>query len=91
MGAPNATATPAALAALSISRRLPGNGLTEEKRLRVTDNTPSLFSYLPKYRLTVFPIQLAMCTNGPSFPRESPDATENASPIALVKRVRAPR
>jgi hypothetical protein len=39
----------------------------------------------------MFPMQLAMCTKGPSLPRDKPDATERAKPSDFVKRVRPPR
>jgi hypothetical protein len=72
--APKATATPAAQAALKISRRL-----------------PSFVSYLRKRREQMLPMQLAMCTIGPSFPSDNPAATDSVRPTDLVKSVRPPR
>ena len=42
-------------------------GIRDEPRLR--KYSPSFVSYLTKKRLTMFPMQLAMCTKGPSLPR----------------------
>ena len=71
MGAPKATATPAAQAALRISRLLPVNKRSDpqDDKRRSRKDEPSFVSYLLKKRLTMFPMQLAMWTNGPSLPR----------------------
>lgn len=53
--------------------------------------SPSLFSYLWTIRLTIFPIQLAIWTKGPSFPKERPEATTRGSPTALVNKTLPPR
>src|SRR5258706_7457924 len=73
-GAPKATATPAAPAALKTSLRF-----------------ASFVSYFLKNRLTMFPIQLTMCTKGPSLPRDNPLATDIARPTDLANRTRPPR
>src|SRR6266550_294707 len=52
---------------------------------------PSLFSYLLEKRLIILPMQLAMCTKGPSLPSDSPEATDSARPTDFVNKVRPPR
>jgi hypothetical protein len=72
MGAPNATATPAALAAVTISRILPV--YNELGVGRVTRDAPWLRLNLPNKPATSEPMQHATCTDGPSLPTDSPDA-----------------
>ncbi len=91
IGAPKATATPAAQAALRISRRFPEHNKILDHINQREESAPSLFSYLTAKRLIMLPTQLAICTKGPSLPKDRPDATDSANPTDFVKRTRPPR
>jgi hypothetical protein len=93
MGAPNATATPAALDAVMISRILPAEppwARNHKRRHRRTD-WPWLCENLVKKLAMMLPMQHAMWTEGPSLPTVSPDAMmRGCARVSFVARLLHP-
>ena|ERR1700722_10251870 len=88
MGEPNATPTPAALAAVTISLILPCVWDETLKLLRNNDYLPWLRENLLKRPATRYPIQHATCTDGPSFPTDSPEAITNGCDCSIITQER---
>jgi len=105
MGAPKATATPADSGekyrepidgSMSVfePQKVNQKKLDDspaQAALRISLLFASFVSYFTNTRETMFPMQEAMWTIGPSLPRFKPDATESVSPTAFVKSVHPPR
>ena len=74
MGEPKATATPAALEAVKISRIFTVQ-MSHESKSNFGDRCVHLLREKPLKALAMrFPTQHATCTEGPSFPTDKPDA-----------------
>ena len=75
IGEPNATATPAALAAVTISRIFPKCTNKQSPQQQPEEyRVPWLCENRPKSPATRLPTQHATCTDGPSLPTDSPEA-----------------